>query len=108
MKIIIIWQNDFQLLTNTMEKLINDNQCFLFTVLCGGTDDKNIYSSLGYQWAKINGAPIELLIEPNLEKLLDKIVSSADYLVCYNNGNQIVKRLIMKFKIAGKHGTVIT
>lgn len=47
------------------------------------------------------------MIEADVEKLLNKIAQTADYIVCCNNGNQLVKRLIMKFKSQGKHGTVI-
>lgn len=106
-KIIIIWSGDEKLLAETIEKLIVDSQCYLFTVLCGGTDEGSVRSSLGYRWAVKNGAPVEFLIEADVEKLLNKIVQSADYIVCYNDGNQLVKRLIMKFKLQGKHGTVV-
>lgn len=106
-KIVIIWSGDEMLLARTMEKLIADSQCFLFTVICGGTDESNLNSSLGYRWAIHNGAPVEFIIEADVEKLLNKITQTADYIVCYNNGNQLVKRLIMKFKSQGKHGTVI-
>lgn len=102
MKIVILWDcgND-RLLAETMENLIVSSQCFLFTVVC---NDKN---TAAYKWATANGAPVEFLKEDNLEKLLDKIVATADYLVAYNDGNQIIKRLIMKFKSVGKHGTII-
>ena len=108
-KIVIIWSGDEGLLARTMEKLIIDSQCFLFTVICGGTDESYLKSSSGYRWAIRNGAPVEFLIEADVEKLLNKITQAADYIVCYNDGkNQLVKRLIMKFKSQGKHGTVIT
>lgn len=106
-KIVIIWSGDEGLLARTMEKLIVDSQCFLFTVICGGTDENDLKSSSGYRWAIRNGAPVEFMIEADVEKLLNKIAQTADYIVCYNNGNQLVKRLIMKFKSQGKHGTVI-
>lgn len=106
-KIVIIWSGDEGLLARTMEKLIVDSQCFLFTVVCGGTDEGNLRSSAGYRWATRNGAPVEFMVEADVEKLLNKIVQTADYIVCYNNGEQLVKRLIMKFKSQGKHGTVI-
>ena len=106
-KIVIIWSGSDELLAQTMEKLISESQCFLFTVLCGGTDDRGVRSSSGYKWATSNGAPVEFLIEKDIEKLLNKIVQTADYIVCYNDGQQLVKRLIMKFKSQGKHGMVI-
>jgi hypothetical protein len=63
---------------------------------------------IGYQWATANGAPVEFIVEADLEKLLSKIAQTADYIVAYNDGkNQIVKRLIMDFKMKGKHGTLV-
>ena len=106
-KIVIIWSGDEELLSKTIEQIIVDSQCFLFTVICGGTDESKLKSSSGYRWAIRNGAPVEFMIEADVEKLLNKIAQTADYIVCYNNGNQLVKRLIMKFKSQGKHGTVI-
>ena len=107
MKVVIIWNSGYQELKNTMEKLITENDCYLFTIICGGTDESSIGSSLGYQWAKDVGLPVEYLIDKNIEELLNKIAQTADYLVCYNDGSQVVGRLIMKFRAAEKHGTVI-
>jgi hypothetical protein len=92
-----------------MNKLIEDSQCFLFTVVCGGQDTSSAKLGIGYQWATANGCPIEFVIEADLEKLLNKIVQTADYIVAFNEGeNQIIKRLVMKFKMEGKHGTVLS
>lgn len=108
MRIVILGPWNFERLSATMEKLITDSQCYLFTVICGGTDTNNAKNSIGYQWAIQNGAPVEFLFEADGEKLLNKIAQTADYLVCYNDGNnQFIKRLIMKFKSQGKHGTVV-
>jgi hypothetical protein len=91
-----------------MNKLIEDSQCFLFTVVCGGQDQMSAKQGIGYQWATANGAPVEFIVEADLEKLLSKIAQTADYIVAYNDGkNQIVKRLIMDFKMKGKHGTLV-
>jgi hypothetical protein len=77
-------------------------------VVCGGQDQDSVKQSISYQWAIQNGAPVEFLFEANVEKLLRKIVQTADYIVAYNDGNnQILKRLIMQFRMEGKHGTII-
>ena len=107
MKVLILWSGNEQLLAETMEQLITESQCFLFTVLCGGQKDDNVKNTAAYKWAIKNGAPVEFLIEPDLERLIARVAASADFLVAYNDGNQIVKRLIMKFKSLGKHGRVI-
>lgn len=107
MKIVILWNNNEKLLSETMEQLITESQCYLFTVICGQSND-GVKVSASYKWAVKNGAPIEYLIESDTEKLIEKIVKTADFLVAYNDGtNQIVKRLIMKFKNEGKHGRII-
>jgi hypothetical protein len=90
-----------------MNKLIEDSQCFLFTVVCGGQDQMSAKQGIGYQWAVANGAPVEFIVEADLEKLLNKIAQTADYIVAYNDGSQIIKRLIMDFKMKGKHGTLV-
>lgn len=90
-----------------MNELIEDSGCYLFYVLCGGQSAEGLENSAGYQWAIRNGAPVQYLIEADIEKLIDKIVQTADFLVAFNDGSQIIKRIIMKFKIAGKHGKVI-
>lgn len=115
MKIVILWNNNEKLLSETMEQLITESQCYLFIVICGGQNNNGVKVSASYKWAIKNGAPIEYLIEPieyliesDIEKLIEKIVKTADFLVAYNDGtNQIVKRLIMKFKNEGKHGRII-
>jgi hypothetical protein len=108
MKVVILGPWDIEPLSASMNKLIDDSQCFLFTVICGGQDSNAAKSSIGYKWAAKNGAPVEFIIEADLEKLLNKIVQTADYIVAFNDGSQIIKRLIMKFKMEGKHGTVLS
>lgn len=108
MKVIILWNDNEKLLSETMEQLITESQCYLFTIVCGGQSSDGARTSASYKWAIKNGAPIEYLIESDIEKLIEKIVKTADFLVAYNDGtNQIVKRLIMKFKNEGKHGRII-
>ena len=107
MKVVILWNGNEQLLAQTMEELIIESQCYLFSIICGGQSSDGATISASYKWAVRNGAPVQFLIEPDIEKLIDKIVQAADFLVAYNDGNQIVKRVIMKFKSVGKHGKVI-
>lgn len=107
MKIVIIWNAEARLLAETMENLITTSQYYLFTVICGGTSWENIQSTAGFKWASANGAPIEYLIEEDIDKLLNKMVKTADYLVAFNDNSQITKKIIMKFSTSEKHGTVI-
>lgn len=120
MRAVIVGFNDYDKLNNTMEKLITDSQCYLFTVLCGGTqdvvrlpfmEDQHIVDPaipIGERWARNNGVPVEYCYNANAEQLLDKIANTADYIVAdLSSDNQFIKRLIMKMKSMGKHGTVV-
>lgn len=107
MKVAIVNFKDYNTLSAAMDRLIEDSQFFLFTIVCGGTDQYSEVASLGEIWAKNNGAPIQFIFEENIDQLLNKIVQTADYLVAYNDGNPHTKRLIMKFSSEGKHGTVV-
>jgi hypothetical protein len=107
MKVVIIGFNDYEKLDNAMQSLIAEKQCYLFTVLCGGTSPK-APQTMGTAWAEKNGAPLEYIFDEDVEKLLEKISKSADYIVAFVDGsNNMVNRLIMKMKNLGKHGTVI-
>lgn len=113
MKVIILGFTDYDKLNNTIMRLIEEKQFFLFTILCGGTgisynETGSRIKSLGEQWAERNGLPMEFLYAENAERLLDRIAQTADYVIADLRGdNQWVKRLVMKMKSLGKHGTVI-
>lgn len=112
-KLVIAGFNDYEKLDRTMQKLIEDSQFFLFTVVCGGTGietDKTgaRIKTIGEQWAEKNGAPMEFLYRRDAEDLLDKIAKEADYIVAdLSCDNQWIKRLVMRMRSMSKHGTVI-
>lgn len=108
MKIAILGQWNFERLSAVMEKLITESRCYLFTVVCGGTDEAYLRNSVGYRWATANGAPVEFLVEENVDKLIDKLTKEIDFVVvaCADDDNPVVKRVIMKMNILGKHGRV--
>lgn len=89
-----------------MEKLIAESQCYLFTVVCGGTDETSIRNSIGYKWATANGAPVEFLIQEDITKLIDRLTQTIDFVVAANDGNAIIKKIIIKMNMLGKHGRV--
>lgn len=108
MKIAILGQWNFERLSAVMEKLITESQCYLFTVVCGGTDETYLRNSAGYKWATANGAPVEFLVEKNVDKLIDKLTQEIDFVVALvgTDYNPVVKRVIMKMNMLGKHGRV--
>ena len=101
MRVLILGFSSLQEVNSTMEKLIEENQCFLFTVVCGGTDN------VVYDWAQKVGAPVEFVQVDEPRKLLYK----ADYLVIkLREGSETptwMENLMMAWKKEGKHGTVI-
>ena len=99
MRVLILGFSSLQEIDSVMEKLIESTQCFLFTVVCGGTDN------VAYDWAQKAGVPVEFVQVDEPRKLLYK----ADYLVIKINDDtpQWMKNLMMAWKKEGKHGTVI-
>ena len=52
MRVLILGFSSLQEIDSVMEKLIESTQCFLFTVVCGGTDN------VAYDWAQKAGVPV--------------------------------------------------
>ena len=101
MRVLILGFSSLQEVDSVMEKLIESTQCFLFTVVCRGTDNAV------YGWAQKVGAPVEFVQVDEPRKLLYK----ADYLVIkLREGPETptwMKNLMMAWKKEGKHGTVV-
>lgn len=99
MRVLILGFSSLQEVNSTMEKLIESTQCFLFTVVCGGTDN------VAYDWAQKAGAPVLF----SQAKTPQGLLKEADYLVIKINDDtpQWMKNLVMSFKTEGKHGTVV-
>ena len=99
MRVLILGFSSLQEVNSTMEKLIESTQCFLFTVVCGGTDN------IAYDWAQKAGASIIF----SQAKTPQGLLKEADYLVMKLDASspQWMKNLIMAWKKEGKHGTVI-
>ena len=99
MRILILGYTSLQEDDSVMEKLIESTQCFLFTVVCGGTDN------VAYNWAQKAGAPVEF----SQVKTPQELLKEADYLVMKLEASspQWMKNLMMAWKKEGKHGTVI-
>ena len=99
MKVLILGFEDLQELDNTMEALIEQSQCFRFSVVCGGTD------SCAYKWVQSKGAPVIF----SQAKSPQDLIKEADYLVIRLKEESPIwhKNLMMKWKMEGKHGTVI-
>lgn len=98
---------DYSVLDKKMNELIEEKQCYLFTVLCGATDPAKYKPGLSEVWAKNNGAPIEYLIDEDQRRLMTKLAAAADYIIFILRDEQWLKNFMMQYKMMGKHGTVI-
>ena len=99
MRVLILGFSSLQEIDSVMEKLIESTQYFLFTVVCGGTDN------VAYDWAQKAGAPVTF----SQVKTPQGLLKEADYLVMKLEASspQWCKNLMMAWKKEGKHGTVI-
>ncbi len=100
---------NYRLLDETLNALIENSGCYLFTILCGSIDKekRKETESLGELWARKNGAPVEYIFEKTIDKLIDKLIFKADYAIFILDGNALINRIFMKYKMSGKHGSVI-
>lgn len=99
--------NDYAVLDQKLNELIEERQCYLFTVLCGATDPTQYKPGLSEVWAKKNGAPIEYLVDADQQRLMTKLAAAADYIIFILRDEQWIKNFMMRYKMSGKHGTVI-
>ena len=99
MRVLILGFSSLQEIDSVMEKLIESTQYFLFTVVCGGTDN------VAHDWAQKAGVPVTF----SQVKTPQELLKEADYLVMKLEASspQWCKNLMMAWKKEGKHGTVI-
>lgn len=100
---------NYRLLDNKLNELIESSGCYLFNILCGFVEgDNNEEKSLGELWAKNNGAPVIYIKEKTVDKLIDRMILKTDYAIfILDEENPIIKKIFMRYKMAGKHGSVI-
>jgi hypothetical protein len=88
MRVLILGNWDYERLSATMEKLIEDSQYYLFTVVSSP-------AGIGRKWAIENGSGLEIVKE---------LPPQVDYVVAFGD-NQEIKNCIMQMKMNGGHGT---
>lgn len=99
---------NYRLLNNKLNELIESSGCYLFNILCGFVEGSNSKEeSLGELWAKKNGAPVIYIKEKTADKLIDRMILKADYAIFILDENPIIKKAFMRYKMTGKHGSVI-
>ena len=98
----------YRLLDNKLNELIETSGCFLFNILCGVVTDKLCQETiLGKEWGVKNGAPIRCYHDETEEKVIRTLLSKTDYGIFILDGNPKINNIFMKYKMSGKHGSVI-
>lgn len=102
-------KENYQKVDETLNRLIEEKGIYLFYILCGSRS-KNLRPNptLGSIWAENNGAPVWRIYAATPAKLIDYMIYEADYIIfLLNPPNQLIKNALMKYKMKGKHGTII-
>lgn len=98
----------YRLLDKKLNELIETSECFLFNILCGIVDGEFYErTALAKEWGINNGAPLLFLHEKTEDKVLKRILNKADYTIFILDKDPFVKNIFMKYKMTGKHGSVI-
>ena len=102
-------KDNYKKIDDTLNRLMEEKGIYLFYILCGGRSRNALpQSTLGSVWAEKNGAPVQRIYAPTPAKLMEKMIHEADYIIfLLNPENQLIKNTLMKYKMLGKHGTVI-
>lgn len=99
---------NYRLLDNKLNQLIETSGCYLFYILCGYIEGrKSNEETLGEKWARINGAPTLYIHAKSDNELIDKMIFKADYAIFILDGNPLINNAFMRYKMAGKRGSVI-
>jgi len=109
MKVLILGFDNYKELDNKMEELIAESGNYLFAVAAGGLSGQTLEESLSAKWAKDKGAPLYWITAGTGDELIRRMVQECDYVVMKitSSSPQWHKNLLMQFKKAGKHGTVV-
>ena len=99
MRVLILGFSSLQEIDSVMEKLIENTQCYLFRVFCGGM------ANVAYDQAPNRSTPLTF----SQVKTPQELLKEADYLVMKLDASspQWMKNLMMAWKKEGKHGTVV-
>lgn len=101
---------NYRLVDKKLNELIETSGCYLFYTLCGYVDGKKSNEeTIGEKWARENGLPVLYTHAKTREQLMDRIILEADYIIFVfeENTENFIKNVFMRYKMSGKHGTVI-
>ncbi len=94
------------ILSTKMTDFMQAHDLVIFDVLLGSTG-KPSAASLGEIWAAEVGMPTKKIYASTPQKLENRLFYEADYIFFVYHDEQWLKNLIMRYRMTGKHGTVI-
>ena len=101
-------QEHFKKIDQCLDKLIEDSGCYLFTMFSAGIKgSEHTEPPFAQQYSALRGIPCKRKEYSSLDKLMNGICNEVDYLIILNDKSQVIKRLFMKYKQTGKHGSMI-
>ncbi len=100
---------NYRLIDEKINALIESSGCYLFTILCGSIEGKKSKEAktLDEIWAGRNGAPVEYIFAKTENELIDKMIFKANYIIFILDDSPLIKNIFMRYKMLGKHGSVI-
>lgn len=98
----------YEMIDKKLNQLIETSQCFVFTLLSGYVKGhKTNESTISEKWAREYGLPVFYISANTVDDLIDKLIYKADYAIFVLDGNPLINNAFMRYKMSGKHGTVI-
>ena len=99
-------EQSLPILSKELYQFMQAHDLYIFDVLLGNTG-KPSSASLGRLWAEEVGMPTKTIYASTPEKLMNRLLYEADYIFFVYHNEQWLKNLIMRYRMTGKHGTVI-
>jgi len=98
----------FKKIDQCLEFLIKESGVYLFTMFSAGIKGNECTQPpLAQQYSALRGIPCKRKEYSSFDKLMNGICYEVDYLIILNDKSQEIKRLYMKYKQTGKHGSMI-
>ena len=99
-------EQSLPILSTNLQNFMTAHDLYIFNVLLGSTG-KTSSASLGKLWAEEVGMPTKTIYASTPAKLINRLLYEADYIFFVYHNEQWLKNLIMRYRMTGKHGSVI-
>lgn len=100
-------EQSLEIIDKEIISFMEKNGIYIFDVLLGAVGKGEPQETLGKKWAAHRGMPVTWLRAHTKDKLERRLFYEADYIFFVLNDEQWIKNMIMKYKMTGKHGSVV-